>query len=166
VNACALVALLVVLSAANDPGKAAAPAQELVPVIERGKPMRFEAVPPPAPETLDDAAPESDDVCTLPTVLDRRSTPSSSCTACHDGSRASDARLGHRFGFDYATARLNPLKASELRAEPESHNREVVLQNGVVGCVTCHSPTSQRDFHLAGPTGGPAEERLCAACHR
>jgi hypothetical protein len=60
---------------------------------------------------------------------------------------------------------VNPTKAGELRADPESFNREVVLQNGTVGCLTCHSPTSRLALHLAAPTSGPVEQRLCTACH-
>lgn len=132
-------------------------APDFVAIVEPGKPMRLQAVAAavPAPTA---PAPAT---CTLP-AIDRASTPSSACLTCHDGSSASDARHGHRFGIDYAGARARP--SSDLRPDPQGVNN-VLLQAGQVACVSCHAPTSTLPYHLAAPTGGALADRLCSACH-
>jgi hypothetical protein len=160
VSSCHHLAALVVAPVVAF-GPLGARAQELVPVVEPGKPMRLELVStqPAAAATL---AP-----CTISTPVDRRTTLSSVCMTCHDGSRtgAADARKGHKFGVDYESARSRP--GSGLRLDPESFGSlsVVILQAGQVGCMSCHSPTSTLPFHVAAPTGGPVAERLCVACH-
>lgn len=129
-------------------------APRLVPILEPGKPMRFEAAPPPT--TTDPGAPEP---CSLDTPLDRRTTPSSACMRCHDGSRASNAGTGHRYDIEY-----DPY-GKELRPEPEKFNEKVVLADRKVTCLSCHESLSTAPFRLAAPTGGTLEKRLCAACH-
>jgi hypothetical protein len=117
--------------------------------------MRLEAPPTAATRTALVAEP-----CALPLVQDRAATPSSACMTCHDGSKAVDARTGHRYDIEYRSA-----FDSGLRPNPEQFNPKIVLSNGRVTCLTCHDPTSPADFHLAGPLGGPVKQRMCVACH-
>lgn len=127
---------------------------KLVPILEPGKPMRFEAVAPPTT-----GEPPVADPCDLASPQDRRTTTSVSCLRCHDGSKAANARSGHRFDIEYVTY------GKDLRPEPEKYNPAVVLANGMVTCLSCHEPLSSAAFRLAAPTGGTLEKRLCAACH-
>lgn len=121
-------------------------------VALRATPAAGQEPPPPPPPPP---------ACTLPGV-DRASAPQGECLACHDGSSASDARAGHKFGFDYTAARSRP--GADLRLDPQGKNG-VILQDGQVTCLTCHAPTSTLVNHLAAPTGGPVADRLCVACH-
>lgn len=130
------------------------PAPQLVPVLEPGKPMRFQAVEPPPP-----VQPAGLDSCELNLPRDRRSTPSKDCMKCHDGSRGANAGTGHRFDIEYVS------HGKELRPDPEKFNPMVILAGGMVTCMSCHDPASTAVFHLAAPTSGPVDKRLCAACH-
>lgn len=131
-------------------------APQTVPVVEPGKPMRFETVTPPAAAE----APAADaEPCDLESPQDRRTTPSKKCMRCHDGSRASNAATGHRFDIEYVSY------GKELRPDPEKLNPKVVLAGGKVTCLSCHEPLSNAPFRLAAPTNGPSDKRLCAACH-
>lgn len=105
----------------------------------------------------------SGETCLVYGPVDRLTTPSSACLRCHDGSAASDARTGHSFDLDYARARTQP--RSELSVDPEAVNSAVVLQGGLVVCLTCHSGTSTLPHHLAARVDGPVKGRLCVACH-
>lgn len=113
------------------------------------------ALPASARETT---APER---CTVDTTADRRTTPSSDCMRCHDGSRASDARTGHRYDITYS-----PFQSlADLRPTPEQFDPRIVLVDRKVACMTCHDPASTLPDHLAAPVDGPPERRLCVACH-
>jgi hypothetical protein len=98
--------------------------------------------------------------CTLGSVTDRSATLSSACMTCHDGSKAVDARTGHRYDIDYRSA-----FDQSLRPNPQQFDPRIVLSNGKVTCLSCHDPTSKLDFHLAGPLDGPVARRMCVACH-
>lgn len=102
--------------------------------------------------------------CTLDAPLDRMATPSSDCLACHDGSKtasgASDARSGHRYDVEYHTD-----GKPDLRRDPTGYDSRVVLPGGKLTCCTCHDPASSLPYHLAAPTSGAVERRLCVACH-
>jgi hypothetical protein len=164
VHPATFVALLLAssTSTATDSPEQSAPVQQLVPVVEPGKPMRFEVVQP-APQPAAQEVPP--DACALEGLVDRRTTPSRGCTVCHDGSRASDARTGHKFDVDYARARVEPTNAGAFRAEPEQFNGAIVLVGGTVVCTTCHSSTSTLASRLVAPVNGPEKGRLCVACH-
>jgi hypothetical protein len=116
--------------------------------------MRFMTAEPPPP-----APPAGLDACELTVTLDRRGTPSRACMRCHDGSRGSNATTGHRFDIEYVS------HGKELRPDPEKFNAKVLLVGGMITCLSCHDPASTAIFHLAAPTSGPVEKRLCAACH-
>lgn len=97
--------------------------------------------------------------CIVGTVVDRRTTPSSACTTCHDG-KLGMGENGHRFDIPY-----DPSRSPGLRRDPEKFNPRVVLVDGKVACMSCHDPASTLLFHLAAPTKGTVAERLCVACH-
>ena len=139
--------------AQTAPADGTAPAPRMVPVLEPGKPMRFEVVNPPA------SAPAAVDPCDLEMPQDRRVPSSTACLRCHDGSRALNASTGHRYDIEYATY------GKELRVDPEKFNPKVVVASGKVTCLSCHEPLSTTRFRLAAPTDGPVDKRLCAACH-
>ena len=96
----------------------------------------------------------------LATNPDRRTTPSSACTACHDGTRAPIGTNDHPVDIAY-----EPSSDGRLRPEPERFNPHVVVPDGRITCLTCHDPASKERRHLAAPTGGPVAGRLCVACH-
>ena len=98
--------------------------------------------------------------CTLGGPLDRKTTPSSTCLQCHDGSKGLNATKGHRYDLEYF---VKP--GSDLRQDPERFNGAVVLAGGKVTCLTCHDSGSKLLYHLAAPTGGEVDKRLCVACH-
>lgn len=129
-------------------------------VLEPGKPMRFETVTPPALAVQGDVAGGGGPECALHAPLDRRTTPSSACTQCHDGSKALNASTGHRYDMEYF---VRP--GGDLRTNPEQFNSAVVLANGKVTCLSCHDSASRLVYHLAAPTGGEVARRLCVACH-
>jgi len=119
--------------------------------------MRFEAPTPIPQATVADGGALG---CALDAPLDRKSTPSSTCTQCHDGSKALNASRGHRYDMEYF---VRP--GSDLRMNPEQFNAAVVLASGKVTCLSCHDPASRLVFHLAAPTDGEVGKRLCVACH-
>jgi hypothetical protein len=127
---------------------------QYVPIVEPGKPMRFQAMPPPTA-----AAEAAPDPCDLDSPQDRRTPTSSRCMQCHDGSKAANATTGHRFDIEYQ------IYGKELRLEPEKFNPKVVLADGKVTCMSCHEPQSTLRYHLAAPTDGEVAKRLCVACH-
>jgi hypothetical protein len=100
--------------------------------------------------------------CILPSITDRRTTPSGACMMCHNGKYARDAQVGHRFDVPYPPP-MNP--DYRVSPSPEQFNPRVILVDGKVACVSCHDPASTLPNHLAGPTDGPVLKRLCVACH-
>lgn len=127
-----------------------------VPVVEPGKPMRFQAAAP-APAAA--AAPPGAEPCDLEMPQDRRVSSSTACMRCHDGSKAVNAAYGHRFDIEYV------VQGKDLRPNPEQYNPAVVLGGSKVTCMSCHVPLSTAPMRLAAPTGGALEQRLCTACH-
>ncbi len=97
--------------------------------------------------------------CALPAVLDRRATPTSACTTCHDGSAGLAAHRGHPVDVKY------PDWSPDLRRDPEKFNPAIVLAAGTITCMTCHDPKSTLLDHVAAPTSGDVDKRLCVACH-
>ncbi len=130
------------------------PGSKLVPIVEPGKPMRFQVVTPGGP-----TEPGATEPCALDSPLDRRSTPSSVCMKCHDGSRAGNASTGHRYDVEYVWF------GKERRQDPETFNPKVTLSSGMVTCLSCHQPMSTEPYRLAAPVGGALDKRLCTACH-
>ena len=152
--ATALVGLLAFPAWAQSGPAAGVPSEpRMIPVLEPGKPMRFEAVNPPV------GVPAPPDPCDLEMPQDRRAPDSRACLRCHDGSHATNASSGHRFDVEYATY------GKELRIDPEKFNPKVVVASGKVTCLSCHEPLSTARNRLAAPTDGPVDKRLCAACH-
>lgn len=149
------------LAAMGDSADGGAP--RLVPVLEPGKPMRMQVVVDPAATTVQTTAADGGfTVCAINAPLDRTATPSSTCMRCHDGSKALDARGGHKYDIEYAYS-VRP--GGDLRPDPMQFNSKVVLAAGTITCVTCHDPASTAPYHLAAPTSGDVSKRLCVACH-
>lgn len=94
--------------------------------------------------------------CALAAV-DRTTTPSSVCLACHDGSAGKaigfDVHGAHPLGRRYADAWLrggfNPLLPGDA----------VKLVNGEVACTSCHDGASSLRARVAA-------RALCTGCHR
>ncbi|HET9597451.1 MAG TPA: hypothetical protein VFP65_17820 [Anaeromyxobacteraceae bacterium] len=106
--------------------------------------------------------------CQLASV-DRRTTPSARCLACHDGSAAPSilrsartaAPLGdHPFDSDYAQARLR--RGFARLRDPRELDAALPLVGGKVACTTCHAGDSRERAHVALPMAGSG---LCFACH-
>lgn len=131
----------------------AGPGTTLIPVVEPGKPMRFITAAPIPPE------PAAADPCDLDVPQDRRTATSTACMRCHDGSKAANATVGHKYDIEYVS------HGKELRPDPEKFNSKVVLAGGKVTCMSCHVPLATTAFRLAAPTGGELDQRLCTACH-
>jgi len=161
VPAVALTAALAVAAPAR--------ADELVPIVQPGQPMRF-GTAEEAAQVAADAAPVPPDPPRTPNggasclianpLLDRRTVASSRCLACHDRHGGSSAAGAHPVDVAYA----RPSRTS-LRSGPETFNAAIVLQGGKVGCLTCHDPKAATLHHLAAPTRGEVAKRLCVACH-
>ncbi len=103
------------------------------------------------------------------------------CLGCHDGTLASNVvsqdlnafsgafqgttasisstDRGHPVGIDY---RLAQLKSRGRLREPSSIDPAVKLENGQVGCTTCHDPNSPLRGKLVISNTG---SRLCFSCH-
>ncbi len=104
--------------------------------------------------------------CTLPRV-DRATTTSHACVACHDGSVGPDIGFQMRAGggggmshpvtveYGVAAAR-SPAQYAPASALP----REVPLVNGRVECTSCHDGASAAPKHVVEVA------QLCNACHR
>jgi len=88
--------------------------------------------------------------------LDRR-TDSMTCLGCHDGLIARDAS-GHPIGRAYDAAALDDRRLRPRAILPEA----VTLEDGRVGCISCHDPASALPARLTMPNRGSA---LCFACH-
>lgn len=103
-------------------------------------------------------------------------TFSSDCMACHDGvnARYHDVRIrngkrqgpislstvlgSHPIGMHYGSAAY---ENSSLRPVDEM-NPNIVLADGRVGCLSCHSMLNPEQFHLAVDNSG---SNLCFQCH-
>lgn len=106
---------------------------------------------------------------------------SATCLQCHDGMIARDAptrdvrmaslpgpaairppergdHMGHPIGIEYARAALR----RNARLHPRASLDPVLrLEDGHVGCVTCHDLASSRPAKVVQPARGG----LCMACH-
>lgn len=92
------------------------------------------------------------------------------CLSCHDGTIASDQFGGndptkqltnHSVGVDYHAAFLQPAKAALAPAVTIDHR--VMLTNGQVTCMSCHSLFSREAGLLVIRNDNSA---LCGTCHR
>lgn len=66
---------------------------------------------------------------------------------------------GHPIGVNYLEAMIR--SRGRLRP-PSSIDPAIKLENGYVGCTTCHDPTSQRRARLVINN---ERDQLCVACH-
>jgi predicted CXXCH cytochrome family protein len=106
----------------------------------------------------------------------QRAQGSRFCLGCHDGTIAVNVanswqpfggfaprdfcfRSSHPVEIDYNMARLR--SKGRLR-EPALFDPAVKLENGMVGCTSCHSPESQLRKKLVMINSG---SRLCFVCH-
>ena len=83
------------------------------------------------------------------------------CLSCHDGTQASAASVhgptSHPIGVDYAQAwRKSPERFNDITAL-----RDIRLDNGKIGCLSCHAVHKLSD-------GGRKTviESSCQSCHR
>ena len=103
------------------------------------------------------------------------------CLTCHDGTIATNilgqyfdpawdsfrgetpsnfcSTVSHSVGIDYRLAQLN--SQGKLR-DPLLIDPAVKLENGLVGCTSCHDSNSGLTAKLVMPNTG---SRLCFACH-
>lgn len=88
--------------------------------------------------------------------LDRR-TDSMTCLGCHDGLIARDVS-GHPIGRSYDAATRDDRRLRPRAILPTA----VALEDGRVGCISCHDPASTLPARLTMPNRGSA---LCFACH-
>lgn len=97
-------------------------------------------------------------------------SPSLGCLACHDGSAARAVTYclpnsrgnceGHVVGVPYAeSAGANPRLVPVDALAPE-----IYLPDGVVSCLSCHSPYSDTPHMVV--TTAPGSFKLCTECHR
>ncbi len=150
-------------------------AQVQLPSIGQSTPVLTPTGPnakPSAASTTPTVQPDGFLLCLMQTIVDRNTTTSAQCLACHDGSKNQvspdgssypipDARQGHKFDIEYFST-----NDSEYRRDPTGYNAAVVLLGGkTITCLTCHDSKSTLLYHLAAPTSGPLEKRMCAACH-
>lgn len=85
-----------------------------------------------------------------------------SCMGCHDGTLAGNITSldrSHSVGIDY---RLAQIKSRGRLRDPSLLDPAVKLENGQVGCTSCHDPDSQLRARLVMSNGG---SRLCFSCH-
>lgn len=124
---------------------------------------------------LNAAQPAPEQVCLLGRV-DRASTSSASCLACHDGSAGPPVAFhaaGASVGFAMGTGASGRAGAHPVSVPYALGRREValrafgprdpavILPGGRVECVTCHSATG------AGPRRTVLEfSALCGGCHQ
>jgi predicted CXXCH cytochrome family protein len=81
------------------------------------------------------------------------------CEACHDGVIASATRLTHPIGVDYL---LSQFKSRGKLRDISQLSRDIRLDDGRVGCLSCHSADSQNQAKLVTSNAGSG---LCFACH-
>jgi predicted CXXCH cytochrome family protein len=81
------------------------------------------------------------------------------CEACHDGVIASEVKLSHPIGIDY---RLSELKSRGRLREISQLSGEIYLEDGRIGCLSCHKADSRFPAKLVTSNAGSA---LCFSCH-
>ncbi len=99
------------------------------------------------------------------------------CLGCHDGTLARNIidsvwgkftgqtpvafcrDKGHPIEIDYRRAQI---ASRGLLKDPFLIDPATKLENGLVGCTSCHSPDSQLPAKLVMSNGG---SRLCFSCH-
>jgi predicted CXXCH cytochrome family protein len=107
-----------------------------------------------------------------PSQVSRTRGASLDCETCHDGIISEDGHwtapsqiarsgrdLGHPVGIDYSGAQIH---STTLTAAPML-DRAITLENGTVGCTSCHDALSRIPRQLVIDNRGSA---LCLACHR
>lgn len=98
------------------------------------------------------------------------------CLVCHDGVSAPIAEgsyrnspgedhsggqvtgSSHPIGMDYAAYSIGNRSFKDM----QTLDRQMVLVDGKVGCLSCHNPLNPRRNHLAV---SDARSELCLACH-
>jgi len=103
---------------------------------------------------LQDQAPEADEG-----ALD---TLSRRCLSCHDGSTGQSLGLSHPMAVSQARASREIYSGHLAYTAPSRLDRRVPLFNGLVGCVSCHSPFSQIPKLLVIEN---THNNLCLTCH-
>ncbi len=81
------------------------------------------------------------------------------CQGCHDGVMARDS-LRHPVGMVYAAS---PQRRTGRLTSPASLAAPITLEDGRVGCSSCHDLSSALPSKLVVANTGSA---LCSACHR
>jgi len=81
------------------------------------------------------------------------------CEGCHDGVIAIAAERRHSVEIDYRLAQLR--SRGKLR-DISQLAATIQLEDGRVGCLSCHSQNSQLKAKLATSNAG---SRLCFSCH-
>lgn len=81
------------------------------------------------------------------------------CQVCHDGVIASEVRLIHPLGIDY---RLSQLKSRGKLREISQLSGDIQLEDGRIGCLSCHKPDSRLEAKLVTSNAGSV---LCFSCH-
>ena len=85
-----------------------------------------------------------------------------SCMGCHDGTLADNITSldqSHSVGIDY---RLAQIRSRGALRDPSLLDAAIKLENGQVGCTSCHDRDSQL---RAGLVMSNAGSRLCFSCH-
>ena len=81
------------------------------------------------------------------------------CQSCHDGVIAPDVRLKHPIDVDY---RLAQMKSQGKLKDISQLAPSIALENGRIGCLSCHRPESSIQAKLIMSNAGSA---LCFSCH-
>jgi len=97
--------------------------------------------------------------------VDRASTQSSTCMACHDGSvgptigsfQMEPGGMSHPVSMDYASVTANQ---ADTYVAPTALPPGVLLVAGKVECTSCHDGSLTTVNHVVDPM------QLCYACHR
>ena len=96
--------------------------------------------------------------------VDRATTQSSTCMACHDGSvgptvgfEMVPGGMSHPVSVDYALAAASH---PDTYVPPTLLPAGVLLVNGKVECTSCHDGALTTPNHVVEPT------TLCYGCHR
>ncbi|MBI2998783.1 MAG: hypothetical protein HYY46_10105 [Deltaproteobacteria bacterium] len=81
------------------------------------------------------------------------------CLSCHDGLRTTRIGTDHPIGIDY---RMAQLKRAAMLKHVSQLDAAVKLENGKVGCTSCHDANSTLPAKLVMSN---AQSRLCRSCH-